>query len=417
MSPGLVGGLGVVALAALLCATVGRRHRIVTPLAVALGGAALAAGMALSQRAPGRPALLVQFGLGNVVVSRIALGVVAAGGLAMLLELASGRERVLSAGGAALGLLLAGGAALALTLDSAVPIALLLGGMTVAVWVRWERLAGPMLAQRNLGRQAVLVLCALIGAAAVLPSEQAGGSPPALAAMLVVGGLAGAAGVLPFSIWSGALGRVSPAEGAAWRVWLIPVAVLVAARVLAAAPPGLALALGILLVSLGLATAMFWSLAALTTDPAKRYWAVLSADVGLMFVGVGSGNARGLAGALLLLVVHWLAGSVLTEPGGSRSHLLSWVGLAGMPPFGGFAGRLLVLLGIAYLGPLVFSFALLALGLLLVAGVAGLRDTLARTPSRGWLGSGAVATLIGTAVLAVGLAPGPILAGVFGVHP
>jgi formate hydrogenlyase subunit 3/multisubunit Na+/H+ antiporter MnhD subunit len=308
------------------------------------------------------------------------------------------------------------GSSLALATTGFVPLALLLVMISALIWVRWLHLVGPVLPMRSLGRQSAMVLCALVAAAAVLPSESIGAAPAALTGLLLVGGLGGVVGLLPLSSWVGAASRVAAAEAAVWRIWLVPVGILVLARVLVASPSGLEKVIQLLLVALGLATAIFWSCAGFRTDPSTRYWRVLAADVGIMCVGVASGDAAGLAAAVLLILVHWLVGAALSEPGVARSHLLAWLGVSGVPPFGGFTARVLAVVGAAFMGPVVVALLLIAFGLQLAACGAGVRESVRRAAARGprlgdWIGLAAA-----LASLVVGLVVGPILSAVFGLR-
>ncbi len=390
--------------------------RRLPPLLLLIVAAAISLALVTSFHG-GRPSpILAVGGLGGLSLARLPLGILIGGWAALVLELVVAWRQRLPSGGIAAALLLGVIACLALEATGAVPIALLLAFMSAFVWARWQRLAGPILPVRSLGRQAALTLCVLLAGAAVLSSQRIGAAPAALTGMLLVGGLGGVAGLLPLSSWVGAASRVSPAEAAVWRVWLVPVAVVSLARFLVAQPGVLAEVMQLLLVGLGLATAIFWGCAAFRADPPTRYLRVFQADVGFMCVGVGSGDVKGLAAAVLLIVVHWLSGAVLSQPSGSRAHLLGWVGLSGVPPFGGFTGRLLVVVGVSFMGPVVVGLALLALGLQLAACGAGLGETLRSGADRGprlreLAGLGA-----GLAVLVLGLVVDPFLHLAFGVR-
>jgi formate hydrogenlyase subunit 3/multisubunit Na+/H+ antiporter MnhD subunit len=119
---------------------------------------------------------------------------------------------------------------------------------------------------------------------------------------------------------------------------------------------------------------------------------------------------------MLLIVVHWLAGAALSEPRGARSHLFAWLGLSGVPPFGGFAGRVLALVGVSFMGPVVVAILLLGFGLQLAASGAGAREAAIRATVRGPRVSELVGLAAAFGVLAVGLVAGPILQTAFGLH-
>ena len=408
----LAGGLVMAAASAALA----RRARLVPPLLLLLTAAGISVALveSLASRRPSH--LLVEGGLGTTTLARLPLGVLVGGWAALVLELGVAHRPRLSGGSIAAAIVTGVGACLALLVTGVVPLALLLAFMSAFLWVRWQRITGPVLSVRSLGRQAALVLCALLAGAAVLPSQRIGAAPAALAGMLLVGGMGGVAGLLPLSSWVGAASRVAPSEAAAWRIWLVPVAIVALARVMVAGPTALSQVMQLLLVALGLATAIFWGSAGFRADPSTRYWRVLQADVGFMCVGIGSGDVQGLAAALILIVVHWLAAAALSEPRGARSHLLAWVGLSGVPPFGGFTGRVLAMVAVAFLGPVVVALLLLAFGLQLASCGAGVREAVLRVAVRGPRLSELVGLLAALGALGLGLVAGPFLQAAFGIH-
>lgn len=412
LAPALAGGL----LMAGASGALARRVRAIPPMLLVLSAAGISIAL-VSSLAITRPSdLLSEGGLGTVTLARLPVGVLVGGWTALVLELGVAHRPPLSGGAIAAAIATGVGACLVLAVTGLVPLALLLALMNAAIWIRWQRLSGPLLPLRSLGRQSALVLCALLAGAAVLPSQRIGAAPAALAGILLVGGLGGVAGLLPLSSWVAAASRVAPAEGAVWRIWLVPVAIVATARVLVAGPTALTQVMQLLLVGLGLVTAIFWGCAGFRADPSTRYWRVLQADVGIMCVGIGSGDIQGLAAALLLIVVHWLAGSALSEPRGARSHLLAWVGLSGVPPFGGFTGRILAVVGVSFMGPVVVALLLLAFGLQLAACGAGVREAVQRAAVRGPRLSELVGLAAAVGALVVGLVGGPVLQAAFGIH-
>ncbi|HVB13425.1 MAG TPA: hypothetical protein VNH38_01540 [Candidatus Dormibacteraeota bacterium] len=408
----LAGGLALAVVSVLLA----RRARLVPPLLLLLTAGGISVAL-LDSLAIHRPSTrLVEGGLGSLTLPRLPLGILVGGWAALVLELGVAHRPRLSGGTIAAAIVTGIAACLALLVTGVVPLALLLAFMSALLWVRWQRISGPALPIRSLGRQSALVLCALLAGAAVLPSQRIGAAPAALAGMLLVGGLGGVAGLVPLSSWVGAASRVIPAEAAAWRIWLVPVAIVALARVLVAGPSALSQVMQLLLVSLGLATAIFWGCAGFRAEPSARYWRVLQADVGFMCVGIGSADVQGLAAALLLIVVHWLAGAALSEPRGARSHLLAWVGLSGVPPFGGFTGRLLAVVGATFMGPVVVGLLLLAFGLQLAACGAGVREAVRRAATRGPRLPELVGLVAAVGVLVLGLVADPFLQAAFGIH-
>jgi hypothetical protein len=412
LAPTLVGGLVMAGVSGALA----RRARMVPPMLLALTAVGVSL-VLVDSLAATRPSPFLSYGgLGTVHLARLPLGILVGGWAALLLELGVARRPQLAGGTIAAAIAVGIGSCLALSLTGLVPLALLMALLSASLWIRWQRLTGPVLPLRSLGRQSALILCALVAGAAVLPSVRIGAAPAALAAMLLVGGLGGVAGLLPLSSWVSAASRVTSPEAAVWRIWLVPVAIVALARVMVAGPLALTQVMQLLLVALGLATAIFWGCAGLVADPSARYWRVLQADVGFMCVGIASGDAQGLAAALLLIVVHWLAGAALGEPRGARSHLLAWVGLSGVPPFGAFAGRVLALVGVSFMGPVVVAMLLVGFGLQLAACGAGAREAAVRATVRGPRVSELVGLAAALGALVVGLVAGPVLQTGFGLH-
>lgn len=412
LAPALASGL----VAALVSTVLSHRMRLIPPLVLLLTavGISIALGESLATHRPSP--LLVQGGLGTLKLSRLAVGVLVGGWGALVLELGVAHRPRISGSTIAGGILTGVASCWALLVTGVVPLALLVAFMCAFLWARWQRVAGPLLPIRSLGRQSAVLLCALLAGAAVLPSQRIGAAPAALAGMLLVGGLGGVAGLLPLSSWVGAVSKVSPAEAATWRIWLVPVAIVALARVLVAGPTPLTQVMQLLLVALGLATAIFWGCAGVRADPSTRYWRVLQADVGFMCVGIGSGDVQGLAAALLLIVVHWLAGAALSEPRGARSHLVAWLGVSGVPPFGGFTGRLLAVVGATFMGPVVVALLLLAFGLQLASCGAGVREAVLRAAVRGPRLIELVGLVAALGALVLGVVAVPFLQVAFGVH-
>jgi hypothetical protein len=412
LAPALGGGLVLAGASAAL----NRRARLVPPVLLLLTAAGISVALVASL-AVHRPSFkLTEEGLGTLTLTRLPLGVLVGCWAALVLELGVGHRPRILGSTIASAIVVGVASCLALMVSGVIPLALLLAFMSGLLWVRWQRISGPALPIRSLGRQTAVLLCALLAGAAVLPSERIGAAPAALTAVLMVGGLTGLAGLLPFSSWVGAVSRVLPAEAAAWRIWLIPVALVAVMRVVAAGPTVFSQVMQLLLVALGLATAIAWGCAGFWADPNVRYWRVLQADVGFMCVGIGSGDVQGLAAALLLITLHWLAGAALSEPSGARSHLLAWVGLSGAPPFGGFTGRILAVVGAAFMGPVVVSLLLLAFGLQLAASGAGVTEAVRRAGVRGPRPAELLGLLAALGALGLGLVAGPFLQLAFGLH-
>lgn len=371
-------------------------------LALLLLGAALAAHLLRSPvaSAPGWVG-----GLGVLRVSRVAGGVLLGAVAAMALIALVAGSAAPTAAGQALFLALAAAAAVLVATDSPVVVAFLAGGLSAALWLRWQRVVGPQLVVRSVARQGVMVFSAWLAAAALLPGVRTGSSPPALVAILLALGLVGLMGVMPFSSWVSAAVRLDSREMLYWRVLLLPAGALLEARAVALSPALVATPLRELLIALGLATALFWGGWALLGPERGRYPRALACDAGLVCLAVALGTVEGLTAAFILVALHWLAGAVLSEPRGQRSRLVAWVGLSGLPPFGGFSGRLLVVLAAVSVSPVLAAVVLLVGGLQLGAAAAGMRSSLRPDRAPVAWGPELLGLAVGLVVLALGVVP------------
>ncbi len=388
-----------------------------TRLAVVLAGATavVAFSAVVAATAPALPRPLADLQIGPLVPTRLAAGVVVAALSAQVLEVAIGEGT--TPGLAATSVLLAVPAVVVLTATGLVAVALGCGAALGVVWVRWARSAGPQLPVRSLARQSMLAMGALLVGAVITPSVEQGAAPGILVAILYAGAVTSLMGVIPFSLIPGASRRVGAAEASLWRVWLLPIGAVLGLRLVAASPHPIQLPLQELLIGLGVASAVFWSLHALVADPGSRYWSVAAADAGLVAAAVGLGSVTALGAVLLLLLAHWLSGAVLSEDAGRRSQLVAWVGVSGTPPFGGFAGRLLLVLAAAPVSSTLATWLLAVMGLQLAGSALGMRAA-TQAPRRppGGRTREAAALLVAVATLVIGVVPQQALAAVFGVH-
>ncbi len=388
-----------------------------TRLAVVLAGATavVAFSAVVAATAPALPRPLADLQIGPLVPTRLAAGVVVAALSAQVLEVAIGEGT--TPGLAATSVLLAVPAVVVLTATGLVAVALGCGAALGVVWVRWARSAGPQLPVRSLARQAMLAMGALLVGAVITPSVEQGAAPGILVAILYAGAVTSLMGVIPFSLIPGASRRVGAAEASLWRVWLLPIGAVLGLRLVAASPHPIQLPLQELLIGLGVASAVFWSLHGLVADPGSRYWSVAAADAGLVAAAVGLGSVTALGAVLLLLLAHWLSGAVLSEDAGRRSQLVAWVGVSGTPPFGGFAGRLLLVLAAAPVSSTLATWLLAVMGLQLAGSALGMRAA-TQAPRRppGGRTREAAALLVAVATLVIGVVPQQALAAVFGVH-
>lgn len=382
---------------------------------LALVVAALVSEQGLNSRP--QAARLVAEGFGQLALGRLAVGLLVGGLAALALELVIAGNDGQDAGATALTVVLGAPAALTLTSDSLPVVAFSTAMLMGAVWVRWQRVAGPQLLVRSLGRQTVIVFSALLAAAAILPSVRLGAAPPLLESVLLAGAVAGEMGVLPFSGWAGASMRLGPRESSFWRIWMVPVGLLLEARLVAASPTSVATSLRELLIGLGLATALFWGARALLGPEEGRYPRILACDVGLMCTAIAFATGQGLAAALVLLLVHWLAGSLFIAKSGVRPKLLAWIGISGVPPFGGFAGRILLVITAASFSPTLAVLVLLVVGLQLGAAAVGMRTNVASRPTTSSPPRELIGLIVAVSGLVLGVVPVQALALVLGRHP
>lgn len=395
-------GLVLAALAVLLLGGRSRLVQIAGALVFVALGAALASHLLLLEHPA--PARLAE-GLGALSPTRIMAGIIL-GAVAMLaLEISSAGEGGPSAAAEALFLILSVAAAAALCTNSLVVAAGLVGLLMGAVWVRWQRVAGPQLSVRSVARQAVVATGCLLGAAAVVPSVRVGGAPPLLEAILLTGAVTAVLGVFPFSGWPGVIGRLGHSELAFWRLLLLPTGALLEARLVAMTTSAVASPMRELLIGLGLATALFWGMRALLGPDQGRYPRTLACDGGLICAGIGFGTLEGLSAAMVLLVCHWLGGAVLGPDETSRPRLVGWIGMSGVPPFGGFTGRLLVVLAATAFSPVVSGILLLASGLQLGASAAAMRSSLSPRTAGALRWSQVVAVALAAGTLVLGVVP------------
>ncbi|MHB1501673.1 MAG: hypothetical protein ACYCYK_11005 [Candidatus Dormibacteria bacterium] len=356
-------------------------------------------------------------GVGTLQPTRVAAGLLLGGAAAMILEAAVAGAAGPSPRAQALLLALLVPAAVAVATNSLAVAAFAASALMGVVWLRWQRVAGPQLSVRSVARQSVLVFSALLGAAAILPGVRLGSSPPILAAILIALATAGLMGVMPFSGWVGSATRLGRSEAVFWRLLLLPAGALLEARAIALSPATVATPLRELLIGLGLATALYWGARALLGPDQGRYPRALASDSGLICIGIAFGTVEGLAAALILIVTHWLGGAVLADENSPRAQLLAWVGMSGIPPFGGFTGRLLTVLAAVSFSPLLAALLLLGGGCQLGSAAAGMRSTL--TPVQTHVGRFAEVLGLGLALLTLvlGLVPAQAIHLLFGFRP
>lgn len=392
---------------------IGRRNRRLRALVFLLAAAALALVLVGSGSNPG-PVVLRDIQLGALPVNRLVVGIMIGALGAQALELLLRPSQ--SPGPESASLLMVPPGLLAMSATGMVPMAAAVGLLLSVVWVRWARAAGPQLPVRSLARQAVLLLAAMLGAAALTRSVEVGAAPGVLEATLVAAVVCGLVGALPLAIWVGSALRVGAAEAGLWRIWVLPVGAVLGARLVAGSPKSVALPLQELLVALGVASALFWAAQSIAGDSNQRYWRALGADAGFVAVGVGLGSPLGLAGALLLVVLHWLDGAVLGGEGGGRPQLLAWAGVSGIPPFGGFGARFVIILAAAPVSGIVWFLLVVALGLVLAGAARGMRSASGRMRQRVSHLREWVAMAASAASLVLGMLPLPVLAVLFGIH-
>jgi formate hydrogenlyase subunit 3/multisubunit Na+/H+ antiporter MnhD subunit len=108
---------------------------------------------------------------------------------------------------------------------------------------------------------------------------------------------------------------------------------------------------------------------------------------------------------------------VLGRESGARSQLLAWIGLSGVPPFGGFTGRILIVIAASQVSFTVAGLLLFAMGLQLAAGARGIRAAASAAADHLTLWRELLGLLVAAATLLLGLVPSQALGVVMGLHP
>ncbi|HEY1618441.1 MAG TPA: proton-conducting transporter membrane subunit [Streptosporangiaceae bacterium] len=194
------------------------------------------------------------------------------------------------------------------------------------------------------------------------------GVPDTIALGLLVAGFATKAGLVPFHGWLPDVHTAAPGPvNALFSALMDALGVVAIVRlVFQVYPPGSTPVLG-LLMTLGLVSALLGAVMALAQDDLKRLLAYDTiSQVGIVVVGLATGNAAGLAGGIYHLVNHaafkallfLAAGAIvhrtgltrLSEMGGlarrmpvtAAAFVLGAASIAGIPPFNGYVSLSLI---------------------------------------------------------------------------
>ncbi len=194
------------------------------------------------------------------------------------------------------------------------------------------------------------------------------GTPDAIALGLLVAGFATKAGLVPFHGWLPDVHTAAPGPvNALFSALMDALGVVAIVRlVFQVYPAGSTPVLG-LLMTLGLISALLGAVMALAQDDLKRLLAYDTiSQVGIVVVGLATGNAAGLAGGIYHLVNHaafkallfLAAGAIvhrtgltrLSEMGGlarrmpvtAAAFVLGAASIAGLPPFNGYVSLSLI---------------------------------------------------------------------------
>jgi NADH:ubiquinone oxidoreductase subunit 2 (subunit N) len=233
------------------------------------------------------------------------------------------------------------------TLDLVVFVLL---GVAVLQTVLWgprdavARLRGPAVA-------ATLIVLALVFVRVVGPDQL-----DRFAAVGLVAGLAAGVGLLPYAHAVDADDEY-PGPAALWIAFVGPVlAAVLVLRSREFLPAGAGGDFGGMLIGLGLVNVLWGTVAAWRTQRGRAAWHYsFMSDWGLALCGFGITVADGQSAALLILLAILLARFPLLMSwrdapeedvrSGRLAGLLVGAILAGLAPFGGFAGRVLLLRG------------------------------------------------------------------------
>jgi multicomponent Na+:H+ antiporter subunit D len=180
------------------------------------------------------------------------------------------------------------------------------------------------------------------------------GTPDAIALGLLIAGFATKAGLMPFHGWLADVHTAAPGpinalfSGIMDSLGIVAIARIVFLVYGTASMPVLGL-----LMALGLISALLGAVMALAQDDLKRLLAYDTiSQVGIIVVGLATGNAPGIAGAAYHLVNHALFKSLLFLSAGAIVHR---TGLTRLSEMGGLARRMPVVAAAFVLG--VFSIA------------------------------------------------------------
>ncbi len=209
--------------------------------------------------------------------------------------------------------------------------------------------------------------------------------------VLLLAGLLSKSATLPFQTWLPDAGVApSPVTALLHAAVLVKIGVYVFAR-LFLATFAFDEALRLLVASLAGASALVSAGAALVETDFKRIVAYSTvSQIGFIFLGLAMGNPLGAAGALLYILMHGLAkaglflsagiveqnagtkditklgGLIRSMPWTAGAFLLCAFSVMGIPPFGGFFGKYMVLSAAVSGGEMVFGAVFLCGALLTI---------------------------------------------------
>jgi NADH:ubiquinone oxidoreductase subunit 5 (subunit L)/multisubunit Na+/H+ antiporter MnhA subunit len=207
---------------------------------------------------------------------------------------------------------------------------------------------------------------------------------PMLAVALILVGILSKSATLPFHTWLPDAGVApSPVTALLHAAVLVKIGVYVYARLFAATiPPDAFMRTAVAVVAA--ASALVSAGAALVDTDLKRIIAYSTiSQIGFIFLGLSTGNSIGVAGGLLYILMHGIAkaglflgagvveqnthvkditklgGLARTMPVTAVSFLLCALSVMGIPPFGGFFSKYMVMSGSVQAGPLAVTLAFL----------------------------------------------------------
>lgn len=202
--------------------------------------------------------------------------------------------------------------------------------------------------------------------------------------LLILTGILSKSATLPFHTWLPDAGVApSPVTALLHAAVLVKIGVYVFARLFVATMPIGELCREIVLVVAAVSTIVSAGAALIDTDLKRIIAYSTVSQIGFIFLGLAIGNEIGIVGGLIYILMHGLAkaglflcagiveqnaktkditqlgGLISTMPFTAAAFLLCSFSVMGIPPFGGFFGKYMVLTGAVRSGHMFIAFTFL----------------------------------------------------------